>query len=241
MRHPAGRHGARLRRGADLRVAGRVRDRRALVGFVNGAGIVLLGLSPIVMTLAMNGILQGAALLYSARHARRLLLAAAALVHDRQACRRHAGRVLHRGFRHRRGDSAVAHAVRPPGLRHRQRRARRALSGIARRSHADRRLCALGLCAALVGVLLTGFSGQASLGMGDDYLLPSIAVVVVGGTLITGGRGHYLGMLGGVLLLDRAADPARRHDASLCDARQSSMALWSWARSWRCASGEPNT
>ncbi len=37
--------------------------------------------------------------------------------------------------------------------------------------------------------------------MGDQYLLPSIAVVVVGGTLITGGRGHYLGMLGGVLLL----------------------------------------
>ena len=37
--------------------------------------------------------------------------------------------------------------------------------------------------------------------MGDEYLLPSIAVVVVGGTLITGGRGHYLGMLGGVLLL----------------------------------------
>ena len=49
--------------------------------------------------------------------------------------------------------------------------------------------------------MLTGFAGQASLGMGDDYLLPSIAVVVVGGALITGGRGHYLGMLGGVLLL----------------------------------------
>ena len=57
------------------------------------------------------------------------------------------------------------------------------------------------VCAAIVGILLTGFSGQASLGMGDDYLLPSIAVVVVGGALITGGRGHYLGMLGGVLLL----------------------------------------
>ncbi len=35
------------------------------VGFVNGAGIVLLGVSPIVMTLAVNGILQGAALVYS--------------------------------------------------------------------------------------------------------------------------------------------------------------------------------
>ena len=57
------------------------------------------------------------------------------------------------------------------------------------------------VCSALVGILLTGFSGQGSLGMGDDYLLPSIAVVVVGGALITGGRGHYLGMLGGVLLL----------------------------------------
>jgi len=40
-----------------------------------------------------------------------------------------------------------------------------------------------GLCAALVGILLAGFNGQASLGMGDEYLLPSIAVVVVGGTL----------------------------------------------------------
>ena len=74
------------------------------------------------------------------------------------------------------------------------------------------------LCAALVGVLLTGFSGQASLGMGDDYLLPSIAVVVVGGALITGGRGHYLGMLGGVLLLT-ACRPAGRHHPALCHAR----------------------
>ena len=58
-----------------------------------------------------------------------------------------------------------------------------------------------GFCSALAGILLAGYSGQASLGMGDDYLLPSIAVVVVGGGLITGGRGRYLGMIGGVLLL----------------------------------------
>jgi ribose transport system permease protein len=42
---------------------------------------------------------------------------------------------------------------------------------------------------------------MASLGMGDPFLLPSIAVVVVGGTLITGGQGHYLGILGGAVLL----------------------------------------
>ncbi len=58
-----------------------------------------------------------------------------------------------------------------------------------------------GFCSAIVGVMLTGFSGQAFLGMGDPYFLPSIAVVVVGGTLITGGRGHYVGILGGAVLL----------------------------------------
>ncbi len=37
--------------------------------------------------------------------------------------------------------------------------------------------------------------------MGDEFLLPSIAVVVVGGALITGGRGSYIAVVGGVLLL----------------------------------------
>ena len=58
-----------------------------------------------------------------------------------------------------------------------------------------------GVCAAAVGLLLAGFDGQATLGMGDGYLLPSIAVVVVGGTLVTGGRGHFLSMVLGVLFL----------------------------------------
>jgi ribose transport system permease protein len=56
-------------------------------------------------------------------------------------------------------------------------------------------------CAALVGMMLSGFGFQATLDMGDAYLLPSIAAAVVGGTLITGGRGHYIGMFGGALLL----------------------------------------
>ena len=37
--------------------------------------------------------------------------------------------------------------------------------------------------------------------MGTPYLLPSIAVVVIGGVAMTGGKGTYLGMLGGALLL----------------------------------------
>jgi ribose transport system permease protein len=170
-------------------------------GLVNGLAIVVLGLSPIVATLAMNGILQGFALLYSqgtpdgfSSPALRwfmtdksgwftpvvpfvfLFVALAAFLLTRTAFGR---RVYGIGN----GERVAA------------------LSGIA----VGRTLVLVymlsGFCSALVGCLLTGFSGQASLGMGDEYLLPSIAVVVVGGTLITGGRGSYIGMVGGVLLL----------------------------------------
>ena len=37
--------------------------------------------------------------------------------------------------------------------------------------------------------------------MGDDYLLPSIASVVIGGSSILGGRGTFLGTVGGAILL----------------------------------------
>ncbi|WP_342640090.1 ABC transporter permease [Rhodoligotrophos ferricapiens] len=172
------------------------------IGLVNGIGIVVLGLSPIVMTLATNGILQGIALLYSGGTPAGF------------------SSPLLRGFMTARLGGFVTPVVlflvifatlavlllsRTPfgrriyGIGNGLRVAR--LSGIA----VDRTLIGVyvlsAFCAGLVGAMLTGFSGQASLGMGDEYLLPSIAVVVVGGALITGGRGHYLGMLGGVLLL----------------------------------------
>jgi ribose transport system permease protein len=58
-----------------------------------------------------------------------------------------------------------------------------------------------GLAAALAGVLLAGYSTKAYQSMGDAYLLPSIAAVVIGGTNILGGRGRYLGTLVGVVLI----------------------------------------
>lgn len=41
----------------------------------------------------------------------------------------------------------------------------------------------------------------AAQAMGDSYLLPSIAAVVLGGTSILGGRGSYLGTVAGVILI----------------------------------------
>jgi ribose transport system permease protein len=58
-----------------------------------------------------------------------------------------------------------------------------------------------GAAAGLAGVLMTGYAGGATLTMGQSYLLPSIASVVVGGTSIFGGRGTYPGAVGGTVLL----------------------------------------
>lgn len=58
-----------------------------------------------------------------------------------------------------------------------------------------------GLCAGAAGVLLAGYSTKAYQGMGDAYVLPAIAAVVIGGTHILGGRGRYLGTLVGVILI----------------------------------------
>ncbi|MFT4437793.1 ABC transporter permease [Caballeronia sp. 15715] len=57
------------------------------------------------------------------------------------------------------------------------------------------------MCAATGGILLTGYSGGATLSMGEPYLLPSIAAVVVGGSSILGGRGTFAGTMVGTLFL----------------------------------------
>jgi ribose transport system permease protein len=58
-----------------------------------------------------------------------------------------------------------------------------------------------GLFAALGGIVLVAYGGQATLGMGDPYLFQSIAAAVIGGVAILGGRGHYLGTLAGSITL----------------------------------------
>jgi len=57
------------------------------------------------------------------------------------------------------------------------------------------------LCAAIAGLSLAGYSARAFQAMGDQYLLPSIAAVVLGGTNILGGSGRYSGTVVGVILI----------------------------------------
>jgi ribose transport system permease protein len=58
-----------------------------------------------------------------------------------------------------------------------------------------------GASAALTGVLLLGFLGQAFVNMGDEYLFSSAVAVAVGGASILGGKGHYIGTVAGAIIL----------------------------------------
>lgn len=170
-------------------------------GMLNGLGVAILGISPIVVTLAMNGILQGFALQLTGGAPQgwtapvlqtfmtgKLLyftpvvwfLIAFVVFATLTLTRTTFGRNVY----------AVGNSV---GVAK--------LSGVPVGRTLVIAYAVSGFCAALTGILLTGFNGQAFNGMGDPYLLSSIAVVVVGGTLITGGRGHYPGILGGALAL----------------------------------------
>jgi ribose transport system permease protein len=58
-----------------------------------------------------------------------------------------------------------------------------------------------GALSAVAGILLVGFNNAADLGIGAPFLLPSVAAVVIGGTSIFGGLGGYAGTILGALIL----------------------------------------
>jgi ribose transport system permease protein len=60
-----------------------------------------------------------------------------------------------------------------------------------------------GVCYAVAGALLAGFLGRPQLDAGNEYLLPTIAVVVLGGTALGGGRGSVIATFGGVLFFSQ--------------------------------------
>ena len=57
------------------------------------------------------------------------------------------------------------------------------------------------LLAALAGLLVSGLTNTASVSLVDNYVLPSVAAAVIGGTSILGGRGGFGGTIVGALIL----------------------------------------
>jgi len=172
----------------------------ALIGLVNGMLVVGFRLSPIIATLAVGSVLEGIALVFSggaptgaappmlAAFVNGRFLGLPPIVWFLFAFVVVATLVIN--------YSAFGRRLRATGSGEWVAR----LSGVRTGSVVVRAYVLSGFCAALVGLLLAGFTAQAYYDMGKPYLLASIAVVVVGGTSITGGRGHYLGIFGGALV-----------------------------------------
>lgn len=75
------------------------------------------------------------------------------------------------------------------------------LSGINTRAVLVGCFALCSVLAALAGLQIAGYSSKAFQGMGDAYLLPSIAAVVIGGTNILGGQGRFSGTIVGTILI----------------------------------------
>ena len=173
----------------------------AAIGGVSGLGITVLGVPPFIMTMATGIIVASSALGYTNGTPRGasptilvglmksgisgvplllifvvVLVVVAALVQSATAF----GRKLYAI-----GASARAAHV----------------AGVPVRRMTILAYVASGASAGLAGLMLAGYSDGATLRMGDSYLLPSIAAVVVGGSSILGGSGSFAATVGGALLL----------------------------------------
>ncbi|HEY4163084.1 MAG TPA: hypothetical protein VGM59_08475, partial [Dongiaceae bacterium] len=173
----------------------------AMIGLVNAIGVVFFGIPAVIMTIGVNGILSGLTLLYTdgvpsgsvpaslrwlfSPHwfgmapAVLILVLLLVLGWSLMSRTRFGWRVLAVG-----SNAAVA-----------------SLSGVPVGRTIILAFVLNGVCSAAAGLLLLGYTGSAVLNMGEPYLLPALAAVFVGGTLATGGRGHYAGIFGGAFLL----------------------------------------
>ncbi|HLY89727.1 MAG TPA: ABC transporter permease [Acetobacteraceae bacterium] len=176
-----------------------------LAGLVNGIGVVWFGVPAVVMTLAMNGIIEGLALGLSggmtctacASYAPPVI---AAVVHDvwlgiPAALWLWLAVIAVVTFvlsltSFGRTTYAIGNNARAAYL-----------AGINVNLTTAALYALSGLFSAMAGILLVGFGGQASLGMGAPYLFQSIAAVVIGGVSILGGSGSYLGAAAGAASL----------------------------------------
>jgi ribose transport system permease protein len=58
-----------------------------------------------------------------------------------------------------------------------------------------------GFCYGITGILLASYVGDSRLTSGTEYLMASIAAVVIGGTPLTGGRGSIIATVGGAIFM----------------------------------------
>lgn len=173
------------------------------IGLVNGIGVALLRIPSMIVTLATNAVAQGLMVVHTggfsppdgASPAMRWVAAGFLIpgVPNAVLCWVLVGAVAAFVL----SRTTFGRAVYGIGTREKA----VYLSGVRNRLVVLSVFALSGALSAFGGVLLAGYSGKASQSMGDAYLLPAIAAVVLGGTSILGGRGVYSGTVAGVLLV----------------------------------------
>ncbi|MBV9731273.1 MAG: ABC transporter permease [Verrucomicrobia bacterium] len=173
----------------------------ALVGLINGLAITFIRVAPLIATLGMNSILFGAALVYTngAPHGgispgfavfgqghimafpvSTICWLVIALIIAWVTRRTVFGRQLY-------AVGASATAAR--------------MMGIPATRIVIIAYILSSVMAVLGGLLITSYIGSPSLGIGDQFLLTSIAATIVGGTALTGGLGSIVGTIGGTIFV----------------------------------------
>jgi ribose transport system permease protein len=175
-----------------------------VVGIVNGLGVAVLRVQPLVMTLG-SGLMTGGVMIVYSQHMLASQPHVPAIIQvlgagkvlglvpvDLLLWAAIAGLMLF-GL-HRTGFGRLLYAIG-------DNREACHLAGIRvwRVLFIDYLLCAL--LAAIAGLVLVGGTNAADLSLADAYLLPSVACVIIGGTSIFGGRGGYSGTIVGALIL----------------------------------------
>jgi len=172
------------------------------IGLVNGLGVAVFRVNPLIMTLGMSGVTLGALAIYGQHSFSPLVpdlvrtLGSGRFLtyvpYDLLLWAPIAALIIF-GLRYS-GLGRMIYAVgdNPVACRFAGVRVWQVLLGVYV-------LC--GMLSALAGILLVGFTNAADQGIGAPFLLPSVAAVVIGGTSIFGGFGGYGGTILGALIL----------------------------------------
>ncbi len=172
------------------------------IGFLNGVGVAILKMPPLVMTLGMAGLVQGLILtitqgnmigdtapIMSDLISRPLILGIPGVIIIWFVLALLLWLLLERS---QYGKELFAVGVNRTTAR---------LSGVRVPAVVILTYTLSGLLAAFGGFILLGFTGTVFLNLGGPYLFPAVAAVVVGGTAIAGGKGSYFGTMVGALVL----------------------------------------
>ena len=173
-----------------------------VVGLVNGLGVTLLRIPPLVMTLGMTGVIQGALIVISrgipSGNAapslmsfvnRPLLLGVPGVLWLWALLGLAMWFLLRR--------TQLGYAIYAMGSNERAAE----LTGLPVRLIRTLLYGLSGLLAGITGVVVIGYTGNSFVSVGDQYVLPSVIAVVIGGISLAGGSGTYLGVMLGAIAL----------------------------------------